>query len=442
MDYDRLRQLNARKPGNGDIMYWMSRDQRVSDNWALLHAQQMARERNSAVSVFFCLVSGYGGARRDHFKFMTDGLKRVHDNLKALNISFHVLIGDPAETVPAFAGNAGAVVCDFDPLKIKREWKDKAAERLNIPLYEVDTHNIVPCWKASAKREYAAYTIRPKLKRLLPGYLTDIPLPAIQHNSRAAAGPDWDAVEKACRLLPSAGQTGFPEAGENAASAALKTYISEGLRGYGRYASDPVSDAASRLSAYFHFGHLSPQRAAYEVLVSDCHEGDKEAFLEQLIVRRELSDNYCFYNDDYDGVSGFPDWARLTLETHRNDPREYLYDSDILEHASTHDRLWNAAQMQLKRTGYMHGYLRMYWCKKILEWSPDPETAMSSAIRLNDSYSLDGRDPNGYTGIAWSIGGVHDRAWPERPVFGKIRYMNYNGARRKFDTEAYINKWI
>ena len=164
--------------------------------------------------------------------------------------------------------------------------------------------------------------------------------------------------------------------------------------------------------------------------------------MEQCIIRRELSDNFCYYNKQYDNFNGFPQWAKKSLNDHRNDPREYIYSYDEYENCATHDNLWNAAQMEMKIKGKMHGYMRMYWAKKILEWSDEPESALQIAIDLNDKYSLDGRDPNGYTGIAWSIGGVHDRPWFERPVFGKVRYMNFNGCKRKFDVDSYIDLYI
>ncbi|MBN2520958.1 MAG: hypothetical protein JXB17_10665 [Bacteroidales bacterium] len=167
-----------------------------------------------------------------------------------------------------------------------------------------------------------------------------------------------------------------------------------------------------------------------------------EAFLEELIVRKELSDNYCYYNVNYDSYEGFPEWAKQTLKIHRYDEREYVYELIDFESANTHDDLWNAAQIELIETGKIHGYMRMYWAKKILEWTKSPEKALKTAIYLNDKYAMDGRDPNGYTGCAWAIGGVHDRAWSERPVFGKIRYMNCNGAKRKFDVEEYISKYL
>lgn len=196
----------------------------------------------------------------------------------------------------------------------------------------------------------------------------------------------------------------------------------------------------SNLSSYLHFGQISAQRVALEVQPFIEYAESQKSFLEELIVRRELSDNFCFYNKYYDSFEGFPNWAKKTLNEHRNDKREFIYSLQQFEDAKTHDDLWNAAQIEMTTTGKMHGFMRMYWAKKILEWSASPEDALETAIYLNDKYELDGRDPNGYVGCAWSIGGVHDRAWAERPVFGKIRFMNYNGCKRKFDINSYIKK--
>ena len=214
------------------------------------------------------------------------------------------------------------------------------------------------------------------------------------------------------------------------------------LASYETQRNDPTVDGQSNLSPYLHFGHISAQRVAFDIQESDAPKKDKDVFLEELIVRRELSDNFCFYNENYDSFEGFPSWARTSLAKHRNKPREYIYSREQFEYASTHDKLWNAAQREMVTLGKMHGYMRMYWAKKILEWSKSPELAMEIAIYMNDKYELDGRDPNGYTGIAWSIGGVHDRAWGERRIFGKVRFMSYHGCKGKFDTEQYIKRNI
>ena len=221
----------------------------------------------------------------------------------------------------------------------------------------------------------------------------------------------------------------------------MTAFLETRLEGYAERRNDPLLDGQSGLSPYLHFGQLSAQRVALEARKSPCLRPDLEAFLEELIVRRELADNYCFYNENYDSAEGFPRWGRETLKAHERDRRDALYTHTDFETARTHEDLWNAAQNQLVRTGKLHGYLRMYWAKKILEWSPSPADALRTAIALNDRFSLDGRDPNGYAGCAWAIGGVHDRPWRERPVYGKIRYMNRNGAKRKFDVAAFVERW-
>ena len=229
--------------------------------------------------------------------------------------------------------------------------------------------------------------------------------------------------------------------GENFAMEALKNFLENKFDKYSEERNDPTKDGQSNLSPYLHFGQISAQRIALEVKKFGGNEKSEKAFLEELIIRRELSDNFCFYNKNYDSFTGFHNWAQQTLNAHKDDKREFIYTKEEFERAETHDDMWNAAQKELIKTGKMHGYMRMYWAKKILEWTNTPQYALNIAIYLNDKYELDGRDPNGYAGCAWSIGGVHDRAWTERPVFGKIRYMNYNGCKRKFDVNAYIENF-
>jgi deoxyribodipyrimidine photo-lyase len=213
------------------------------------------------------------------------------------------------------------------------------------------------------------------------------------------------------------------------------------LQDYNEKKNDPNFSVLSNLSPYLHFGQISAQKIALEAKKLEADYGESiNSFLEEMIIRRELSDNYCLYNKNYNSFEGFPAWAKRTLNEHRKDKREYLYDLADFENAKTHDDLWNAAQIEMVKTGKMHGYMRMYWAKKILEWTESPEQAFEYGVYLNDKYELDGRDPNGYVGVAWSVGGVHDRAWTERPVFGKIRYMNYNGCKRKFNVASYIEK--
>jgi deoxyribodipyrimidine photo-lyase len=439
----RIRKLNEVEYAGGPVIYWMSRDQRVSDNWALIYARQLADKAKVPLAVVFCLSARFLDASYCHYEFMLDGLGQVEKNLRKLNIPMFLPSGRPEEEIAKFIKKykAGALVADFSPLKISRKWKSEVPGRIKMPFYEVDSHNIVPVWEASQKLEYAAYTIRPRINRLLDEYLEDFPR-ITKHKygwMRPTEKIDWNNARRSLTLNRTVTDISRIKPGERKAHDQLFDFLERRLGFYAEKRNDPNENAQSGLSPYLHFGQLSAQRVALEVQKFDKNIRSQEAFLEELIVRRELADNFCFYNDNYDNFEGFPEWARETLNNHRRDKRPHIYLLDELEIAKTHDDLWNASQMEMVYTGKMHGYMRMYWAKKILEWSRTPEEALKNAIYLNDKYELDGRDPNGYAGIAWSIGGVHDRAWPEREVFGKIRYMNYNGCRRKFDVSRYID---
>ncbi len=426
---------------SGAVLYWMSRDQRVDDNWALIYAAMEANRLNAPLHVAFCLVNNFLGANLRHYSFMIDGLKEVHSKLSERGIGFHLLIGDPTVEIPYFIKEIGAslLVSDFDPLRIKRKWKDDVSNTISISHKEVDAHNIVPCRFVSSKPEFGAYTIRPKIHRLLPRFFEEIPeVPEIK-NKVSAMPINWNVPITTLDIDSSVKPIKWLNGGFTKGMTQLESFISKGLNGYAEKRNDPLANGQSNLSPFLHFGHVSAHRVAIEASKANAPKPDKDAFLEELIVRRELSDNFCFYNSDYDNFSGFHSWAKLTLNEHRADEREYIYTMDEFEQAETHDPLWNAAQLELVVSGKMHGYLRMYWAKKILEWTKTPEEAQKTAIYLNDKYSIDGRDPNGYAGIAWSIGGVHDRAWSNGPVFGKIRYMNFNGCKRKFSVDGYID---
>lgn len=437
----RSRLLSQGRPGEGPVVYWMSRDQRIGDNWALLWAQQEAIVRRKGLLVVFCMIVDYPGATMHHYRFMLEGLREVQVGLEQHNIGFRFLEQSPELILPSFLQqqDAHVLVSDFDPLRIKVLWKKKLIDKLEMPFYEVDTHNIIPAWTVSAKKEYAAYTLRPKIKRLLGEYLTDIPTLQVHPFNCDTASEAVDIGLLSQQLITkNTTQYGWLPPGESSAMSAAMNFLKHKLRDYANARNNPCLDGQSGLSPFLHFGQLAPQRLAWLVTGTELPAETKETFLEELVVRRELSDNFCLYEPAYDRFEGFPDWARKTLDEHRSDTREYLYTLADFEMGNTHETLWNACQQDLVQSGKLHGYLRMYWAKKILEWTPDPETALAYAITLNDRYSLDGRDPNGYAGIAWSIGGVHDRAWRERPVFGKIRYMNAAGCRRKFDVEGYI----
>ncbi len=442
MNLKRVTLLKDAKKIHGTVVYWMSRDQRAGDNWALLYAQELALQQKVAMAVVFCLVPRFLDAGKSHYHFMIKGLQETENSLQKRNIPFFLLQGSPDCEIPRFMKKyrVGALVTDFNPLRIKQGWNDAVAQKIDIPFYAVDAHNIVPCRMASTKQEYGAYTLRPKIHRLLPEFLDEYP--SVKKYPVSWECPvfrtDWNTGMKSVQATDTGQHFPWIEPGEKAASKALREFLQNKLPQYDTQRNDPVKDAQSHLSPYLHFGQISAQRVALEILKVSDKSGSVNAFLEELIVRRELSDNFCFFNPHYDSFQGFPAWAKETLNKHRHDKREYAYSPEQFENAETHDALWNAAQSEMVKRGRMHGYMRMYWAKKILEWTRSPEEAMEIAIYLNDKYELDGRDPNGYAGIAWSIGGMHDRAWKERNIFGKVRYMSYDGCKSKFDINAYI----
>lgn len=438
----RVRVLKDFKPGVGPVVYWMSRDQRVRDNWALILAQQIAIENRIPLGVVFCLVPEFLGATLRHYDFLLQGLEELESDLQKKRIPFFLICGKPEEQLPRFVRKckAGVLITDFSPLRLNRQWKQSVASHVSIPFYEVDAHNIVPCWVTSSKQEYAARTIRPKIHKLLSQFLTSYPNvkshPFTWLGEKAST--NWKKARGSLRVDTNVDSVNWLQPGEKSARKVLRTFLKSRISVYDSDRNHPDKQGQSDLSPYLHFGQISAQRIALEVQKISGNRKSVEAFLEESIVRRELSDNFCYYNPNYDSFSGFPTWAQKTLNEHRNDRREHIYNRKQFEKARTHDDLWNAAQIEMVQTGKMHGYMRMYWAKKILEWSPSPEEALSTAIYLNDRYELDGRDPNGYTGIAWSIGGVHDRPWFERPIFGKIRYMSYGGCKSKFNIRSYI----
>jgi deoxyribodipyrimidine photo-lyase len=442
---ERTRILNDKNVAKGEtVAYWMSREQRVVDNWALLYAQQISEDLNLPLVVFFTLTTNFPGSTLRSYDFMINGLKEVALNLEDLNIPFIVSVGEPETEILSLCQryNVSTLVTDFSPLRIGRKWRRGVAEKINVPLYEVDARNIVPVWCASDKKEFAAYTIRPKIQSRLDLHLTTFP--SLKKQKKTNISQDTTCLENFLENYSgdkSVKPVEIFKPGERAALEKLDYFITKILPGgYADKRNDPSVDFLSNLSPYLHFGQISAQKIALKAKQSTASEDNKKSFLEELIIRRELADNYCYYEKNYDNFEGFPDWAKQSLRDHTQDKRQYLYSLEQFETAKTHDPIWNAAQKEMILTGKMHGYMRMYWAKKILEWSQTPEEAMKFAVILNDKYELDGRDPNGYVGCAWSIGGLHDRPWFERPIFGKIRYMNDNGLRRRFDVESYIAK--
>lgn len=442
VDSRRINKLNKNESiEKGEILYWMSRDQRAHDNWALLFAQEISQNVEGFVSVVFCLNPEFLGATLRQYSFMIEGLKETAEDLNSHNISFKIIFGKPEEELPKYIkkNNIKALVTDFSPLKISRVWKEKINHKIEIPFFEVDAHNIVPCLYVSNKMEYGAYTIRPKIHKLLNEFLTEYPALKKQEKITHHEKIEWEDVFKKIRVDTDVLPVNWIQSGPKAAKRTLREFLDKKIEYYSDKRNIPTENYVSNLSPYIHFGQISAQTIVLETY-EKVRNSKKDSFVEELVVRRELADNYCYFNKEYDNPLGYPSWAIESHKAHSKDKREFIYTLSKLEKGETHDELWNAAQKEMLKTGKMHGYLRMYWAKKILEWTPDIETAHKYCIYLNDKYELDGRDPNGYTGIAWSLGGVHDRPWFTKPVFGKIRYMSFNGAKTKFNIDEYINK--
>ena len=332
------------------------------------------------------------------------------------------------------------VIGDENPLREPEAWRVSAASQLKALLWTVDADVIVPS-SLLGREHYAARTIRPRIIELLPQFL-------VSRKTRARAA--WrkprglqslsplDDFTRGWPLDRSVSEIGNRRGGSREAIHTLNRFVKERLRHYPHDRNHPELAGTSELSPYLHFGHLGPLTVAHAVQASSAPAPARQAFLEQLIVRRELAVNFVRYNPYYDSLECLEPWASRSFARHASDLRPVAYSQEQLEQAETHDPLWNAAQKQMVLSGWMHNYMRMYWAKKILEWSPSPAVAYQRAVQLNDRYELDGRDPNGYAGIAWAIVGKHDRPWFERPIFGQVRYMSYAGISRKFDCRQYI----
>eukprot|EP00978_Attheya_sp_CCMP212_P005716 scaffold12829_cov65-Attheya_sp.AAC.1 len=470
---------NDKKHEKACIIYWMQRDVRTVDNWALLFAQHLAQTCDVPLKVAYCLPppppaqtpanDSHGNTlppkvwdmpmTERHGSFLLGGLEIVERELFEKGVTLEVSMPPDRNTVgstlKAFAidQKALAVVCDMNPIRHFRSFvEDQAAPLLdasNIPLYQVDAHNIVPVWHASPKREVGARTLRPKINKLLPQFMNhfasfegnahmanEIKLPPLSKKS-------WKAFRDYLNLDSSVPHIDWAQPGHEAAMKQFESFCSVGLKNFDTLRNDPNhATICSNLSPWINHGHVSFQRLALNVRALKKHANGTAAYIEEGVVRRELSDNYVYYmGEDYDELSGAAQWAQDSLELHTSDEREWLYTLDEFERALTHDDLWNAAQLQIVKEGKMHGFLRMYWCKKILEWSESPEVALRTGHYLNDRFALDGNDPNGFVGVGWSIMGIHDMGWKERPIFGKIRFMNYAGCKRKFKLAPFVARY-
>jgi len=430
------------------VVYWMQRSQRATDNLALEYAVRLANDLGKPVLVYFGLYDTYPMASERAFRFMLEGLRETAGTLEDRGIGFVIRREHPQDGLPRAVREFGAcaVIVDEDYLNTGRSWRSHAAARLDVKLAQIDAETVVPA-RLSGKEEWGAYTLRPKIRRALKDYFVDVPDSSVMHRWISGVGEDLDGRHIDPGDLSSrleVDQNVEPvycfSGGAAEAERKLRRFVQENLPRYATESNQIGVSVSSELSPYLHFGQMSALRTALTVDAADAPGECVDAFLEQLIVRRGLGINFCLYNPNYGNLDSAPDWGRKTLDAHRHDDRPELFTLEELESCETYDDLWNASQLELVKYGRIHPYMRMVWAKSILQWSPTPEEALARCIYLNDKYALDGRDPNGYLNIAWSILGKADRPFGERPVFGKIRYMSTASTKRKFDWRSYIRR--
>jgi len=428
--------LNKPSENGKYILLWIQQAQRTRYNHALEFAVNQANALKLPLFACFVITDGFPNANLRHYTFMFEGLENLKLNLKQRGIDLIFRYGNPPEEVVSLGKNAEMIVMDRGYLRVQKQWRREVGRTAPCTVVQVESDAVVPVEAASTKEEFAAYTIRPKINRQLDKFL--VPLEQRELKIKdfmpdfESCVPDITKLNIDRNVSPVKSFTG----GEDEAAKLLGIFIDEKLDDYDKLRNDPTKDAQSGLSPYIHFGNISPLETA--LAVKD-HPASA-SFLEELIVRRELALNMVNFNAEYDSLKPLHPWAENTLNEHVKDVRIYIYTYEELENAETHDEAWNAAQREMLTTGKMHGYMRMYWGKKIIEWTETPEEAYRTAISLNDKYSLDGRDPNGFAGVLWCFG-KHDRPWQERAIFGKVRYMNFAGLKRKFDVESYISKF-
>lgn len=440
-----IRRSGEPLPEGTCVVYWMQRSQRALDNPALDVAVEAANLLGKPTVVFFAPVPFYPHANLRHYEFLAQAIPDTSARLAKRNIGF-VLRRYPDHSLLRFCDDVkpALVIGDENSLREAEHWRQLAARKLRVPLWTVDSDVVIP-GKLVNKRFTAARFIRPAIQAQLNQFLVPSKNPKATHTwaspkNLQSLPPDFDIL----RDLPldrSASPVSSFRGGTTEALRLLKQFTSGPLHRYGTQRNHPEIDGTSSLSPYLHFGHISPVTVALAVKESNAPAADKQAYLDQLITWRELATNFVRFHPEYDNFQCAEPWALKTLAEHSADRRPFLYTRSELENAETHDELWNAAQRQMLGRGWMHNYMRMYWAKKILEWSANPHQAYETAVYLNDKYFLDGRDPNGYLGIAWSMVGKMDRPWFPRSIFGLIRYMSHDSVVKKFDARRYVNQF-
>jgi len=444
-----VRRSDAPRSDGKSVVYWMQRAQRGIDNHAVDLAVKVANLLELPLVVYFAAISNFPHANLRHYAFLNRGLPDIEADLAARNISF-VMRRAPHASHERFLADVEAafLIGDENPMREPEMWRRGLASRIKIPFWTVDADVVVPS-KLIEKAQYGAYTLRPRLYRLLPDYLhpyenlhADLgwrkPRGFLADSLREDVTRGWKGFDRS--VAPVEAWTG----GTHAGLKRLTMFAGRMLKDYDAQRNHPEVDGTSCLSPYLHFGHVGPITIALAVeaaaKANPKLRAARDSYFNELIVWRELAVNFVRYTPHYDSPECAESWAKKTISEHARDEREHIYTLRELEDARTHDELWNAAQIQMVRHGWTHNHMRMYWAKKILEWTPDVATAMKYAIYLNDRYFLDGRDPNGHAGVAWAILGKFDRAWGERPIFGKIRFMSGASTSKKFDSKKYIEQ--
>jgi deoxyribodipyrimidine photo-lyase len=444
-----VRQRGALRKGGACVVYWMQRAQRILDNPALDVAIEAGNLLGLPVVVFFSVIANYPNANLRHYHFLAQGLRDVAQDAAGRGVGF-IVRRPPNNSLEAFLEevNAALLVGDENPCREPERWRSVLAKRLKLPFWTVDADVVVPSC-IFGRSYFLLHHFRPHLKAELLKYLVAAPKmdPLYRwqpHKPIPSFSLDRDITEGFVKLDRTVKPVDNFTGGTHAAMQRLTHFVQHDLAAYETARNHPETQGTSRLSPYLHFGNIGPLTIALAVerAVQQGHATTtaRDRYLEQLIGWRELSVLFVRHNPDYDSWQCAEPWARKTLVEHGGDARPHRYTLPQLERAETGDDLWNAAQREMLDTGWMHNMMRMYWAKKILEWAPDAARAFEWAVTLNDKYELDGRDPNGYAGIAWAIVGKHDRPWFNRPVFGLVRSMTANSFAKKFDARAYIRQ--
>jgi deoxyribodipyrimidine photo-lyase len=444
-----VRRGGAPVPDGKCVVYWMQRSERAHDNPALEVAVEVANVLNVPVVAYFSAISNFPHANLRHYVFLNQGLVDIEEDLQQRQIGF-IVRRPPNNSLEKLLAevNAAMVIGDENPCREPERWRRVLANRLRIPYWTVDADVVVPS-SLFQKRMYALHIFKPKLYAELPKYLRKQPQLKPHREWKPSQGLESfpvreDITQGWTKLDRTVGPVDSFTGGTHAAMKRLNEFVEKELGAYDKMRNHPEVDGTSRLSPYLHFGHISPLTIALAVETAfkdgKVSQVAHDSYINELIGWRELAVNFVKFTENYDSFDCAEPWARKTLMEHARDRREHPYSVEQMERAETHDELWNAAQKQMVKFGWMHNYMRMYWAKKILEWSPDPARAFETCVTLNDRYFLDGRDPNGYAGIAWSIVGKFDRPWFDRPIFGTIRYMSGASTGKKFNSKKYIQR--